>query len=80
MVSLTDYWVWGGSQHSLHASSLLHSVPTSIDRKTSRARGARPDRTLYADPPPPPPPPPWKLAGKCQTMGAKGALRKFCLN
>ena len=37
--------------------------------------------TLYADSPPlPPPPPPWKLAGKCRTMGAKSALRKFCLN
>ena len=30
-------------------------------------------------PPPLPPPPPWKLTGKCHTMGAKGALSKFCL-
>ena len=37
-------------------------------------RGGRRDRTLYADSPPP-----WKLAGKCRTMGAEGALRKFCL-
>ena len=44
------------------------------------ARGGRRDRTLYADSPPlPPPPPPWKLAGKCRTMGAEGALSKFCL-
>ena len=41
-------------------------------------RGARRDRTLYADSPPLPPP--WKLAGKCRTMGAKGARSKFCLN
>ena len=34
---------------------------------------------LHRPPPPSPPPPPWKLAGKCRTMGAEGALRKFCL-
>ena len=28
---------------------------------------------------PPPLPPCWVLARKCRTMGAKGALRKFCL-
>ena len=39
------------------------------------SRGGRRHRTLYADSPPPP----WKLAGKCRTMGAEGALRKFCL-
>ena len=49
-------------------------------RKTSTVHGGggRRDRTLYADPPPPPPPC-WVLARKCRTMGAKGALRKFCL-
>ena len=26
-----------------------------------------------------PPPPCWVLARKCRTMGAEGALRKFCL-
>ena len=46
--------------------SALHIAPT----------GGRRDRTLYADPPPPPC---RVLAGKCGTMGAKGALRKFCL-
>ena len=28
----------------------------------------------------PTPPPPWKLAPKCQTISAKGALRQTCLN
>ena len=41
-----------------------------------RAWGARRDWTLYADSAPLP----CKLARKCQTMGAKGALRKICLN
>ena len=49
------------------------------------SRGGRRDRTLYADSPPPPPLPagfwprsagPWAPKG---TMGAEGALRKFCL-
>ena len=43
-----------------------------------RPRGARRDRTLYADPPPPLPPC-RNLAQKCQTMGAEGALSKICL-
>ena len=30
--------------------------------------------------PTPPPLPCWFLAGKCRTMGAEGALGKFCLN
>ena len=30
---------------------------------------------LYADSPPPPC---WVLAWKCRTMGAEGALRKYC--
>ena len=42
------------------------------------SRGGRRDRTLYADSPPPPPPC-RVLARKCRTMGAEGALRKFCL-
>ena len=29
--------------------------------------------------PPPPHPPRWVWARKCRTMGAEGALRKFCL-
>ena len=64
----------GGRWSSLlvpHQQSQLHCVCVS--------RGGRRDRTLYADSPPLPPPPPWKLAGKCRTMGAEGALRKFCL-
>ena len=39
--------------------------------------GGRRDRTLYADSPPPPPC--RVLVRKCRTMGAEGALRKFCL-
>ena len=31
-------------------------------------------------PPPPSPSPPWKLAPKCRTISAKGALRQICLN
>ena len=42
--------------------------------------GGRRARVFYADsPPPPPPPPPWKLAPKCRTISAKGALRQICL-
>ena len=44
-----------------------------------QARGARRDRTLYADSPPPPRSLP-ELAGKCRTMGTKGTLRKIRLN
>ena len=54
------------------------SLPFTLEviQPTGGAPGPDPLRRL---PPPPPPPPPWKLAGKCRTMGAEGALSKFCL-
>ena len=60
--------------HRYHAFPGLDAQAASA--AAVRARGGRWDRTLYADPPPPPC---RVLARKCRTMGAKGALRKFCL-
>ena len=50
-------------------------IPSHWEINVASERGRR-DRALYADSPPPPC---RVLAGKCRTMGAEGALRKFCL-
>ena len=59
----------------------LHTCFALISSALPGGGGGRRARVLYADSPPPPPsPPPWKLAPKCRTISAKGALRQICLN